>query len=153
MEEEKRKEQFAFNAEKVFLAAGQPLESVFNYFRTTQLGLTENEVEKRQSLLGRMRLYMKKEKAAHHVCQGIHQPFVGVLTALVAISFVMDVLMAVPGNQDWTSIIIVTTMIVLSAILRFIQEWKASRSSEALQKMVTNTCYVKRTGIPEGKSG
>lgn len=78
-------------------------------------------------------------------------PFVGVLTALVAISFVMDVLMAVPGNQDWTSIIIVTTMIVLSAILRFIQEWKASRSSEALQKMVTNTCYVKRTGIPEGE--
>lgn len=78
-------------------------------------------------------------------------PFVGVLTALVAISFVMDVLMAVPGNQDWTSIIIVTTMIVLSAILRFTQEWKASRSSEALQKMVTNTCYVKRTGIPEGE--
>lgn len=78
-------------------------------------------------------------------------PFVGVLTALVAISFVMDVLMAVPGDQDWTSIIIVTTMIVLSAILRFTQEWKASRSSEALQKMVTNTCYVKRTGIPEGE--
>lgn len=78
-------------------------------------------------------------------------PFVGVLTALVAISFVMDVLMAAPGDQDWTSIIIVTTMIILSAILRFTQEWKANRSSEALQKMVTNTCYVKRTGVPEGE--
>lgn len=78
-------------------------------------------------------------------------PFVGVLTALVAISFVMDVLMASPGDQDWTSIAIVTTMIVLSAILRFSQEWKANRSSEALQKMVTNTCYVKRAGVPEGE--
>lgn len=78
-------------------------------------------------------------------------PFVGVLTALVIISFVMDVLMAAPGDQDWTSIIIVTTMIVLSAILRFTQEWKANRSSEALQKMVTNTCYVKRGGVPDGE--
>ena len=59
--------------------------------------------------------------------------------------------MASPGDQDWTSIAIVTTMIVLSAILRFSQEWKANRSSEALQKMVTNTCYVKRAGVPEGE--
>lgn len=78
-------------------------------------------------------------------------PFVGVLTALVAVSYVMDVLIAAPGNQDWTSIIIVTTMIVMSATLRFCQEWKANRSSEALQKMVTNTCYVKRAGVPEGE--
>ena len=42
----KSNEQFAFNAEKVFLAAAQPLESVFNYFRTTQFGLNEDEVEK-----------------------------------------------------------------------------------------------------------
>ena len=74
-------------------------------------------------------------------------PFVGVLTVLVAISFIMDVWMADPEEQEWTSIIVVTTMIVLSAILRFCQEWKANRSSEALQKMVTNTCYVKRAGF------
>jgi hypothetical protein len=71
---------------------------------------------------------------------------VGVLTVLVAISFVMDVWMADPGDKDWTSIVVVTTMIVLSALLRFTQEWKANRSSEALQKMVTNTCYVVRAG-------
>ena len=71
-------------------------------------------------------------------------PFVGVLTVLIAISFVLDVLTAPHGKQDWTSIIIVSTMIVLSAILRFWQEWKANQSSEALQKLVTNTCYVQR---------
>lgn len=148
----KRKEQFAFNAEKVFLAAGQPLESVFNYFRTTQLGLTEDEVEKRQSLFGKNEVvHEKRKRPLIMFAKAFINPFVGVLTALVAISFVMDVLMAAPGDQDWTSIIIVTTMIILSAILRFTQEWKANRSSEALQKMVTNTCYVKRTGVPEGE--
>lgn len=59
--------------------------------------------------------------------------------------------MADPADRDWTSIVIVTTMIVLSAILRFCQEWKANRSSEALQKMVTNTCYVKRVGFHDGE--
>lgn len=59
----KSKEQFAFNAEKVFLAAGQPLESVFNYFQTTPMGLTSEEVEKDNPFSGRTRLYMKKGKS------------------------------------------------------------------------------------------
>ena len=148
----KSNEQFAFNAEKVFLAAAQPLESVFNYFRTTQFGLNEDEVEKRQSLFGKNEVvHERKKKPLIMFAKAFINPFVGVLTALVIISFVMDVLMAAPGDQDWTSIIIVTTMIVLSAILRFSQEWKANRSSEALQKMVTNTCYVKRRGVPDGE--
>lgn len=148
----KSKEQFAFNAEKVFLAAGQPLESVFNYFQTTPMGLTSEEVEERQSLFGKNEVvHEKRKKPLIMFAKAFINPFVGVLTALVAISFVMDVLMASPGDQDWTSIAIVTTMIVLSAILRFSQEWKANRSSEALQKMVTNTCYVKRAGVPEGE--
>lgn len=148
----KSKEQFAFNAEKVFLAAGQPLESVFNYCQTTPMGLTSEEVEKRQSLFGKNEVvHEKRKKPLIMFAKAFINPFVGVLTALVAISFVMDVLMASPGDQDWTSIAIVTTMIVLSAILRFSQEWKANRSSEALQKMVTNTCYVKRAGVPEGE--
>lgn len=148
----KSKEQFAFNAEKVFLAAGQPLESVFNYFQTTPMGLTSEEVEKRQSLFGKNEVvHEKRKKPLIMFAKAFINPFVGVLTALVAISFVMDVLMASPGDQDWTSIAIVTTMIVLSAILRFSQEWRANRSSEALQKMVTNTCYVKRAGVPEGE--
>lgn len=37
-------------------------------------------------------------------------------------------------------------MILLSVIIRFCQDWRASRSSEALRKMVKNTCSVKRAG-------
>ena len=37
-------------------------------------------------------------------------------------------------------------MVVSSSILKFRQEWKAGVSSEALLRMVTNTCYVRRAG-------
>lgn len=143
----KRKEQFAFNAEKVFLAATQPLGSVFSYFQTSRIGLTADEVEKRQSVYGRNEVeHEKKKNPLSTFIKAFINPFIGVLTGLVVISFVLDVLLAAPGEQDWTAIVIISTMVIFSAILRFCQEWKANTSSEALLKMVTNTCYVKRAG-------
>ena len=148
----KNKGQIAFNAERVLMAAKAPLESVFTYFQTSSFGLAFEEVEKRQSLYGKNEIvHERKKKPLIMLAKAFVNPFVGVLTVLVAISFVMDVWMASPEERDWTSIVIVATMIVLSAILRFCQEWKANRSSEALQKMVTNTCYVKRVGFHDGE--
>ena len=143
----KNKVQKAFNAERVLMAAKTPIEEVFAYFQTTSLGLVDEEVEKRQSLYGKNEIeHEKKKRPLVMLAKAFINPFVGVLTVLVAISFVMDVWMADPADKDWTSIIVVSTMIILSTILRFCQEWKANRSSEALQKMVTNTCYVIRAG-------
>lgn len=144
----KRTTQFAFNAEKVFLAAAQPLESVFNYFQTSRTGLDAEEVESRQSMYGKNEVaHEKKKNPVSSFIKAFINPFIGVLTGLVIISFVLDVLLAEPGEQDWTAIVIISVMVVFSAILRFRQEWKANMSSEALLKMVTNTCYVKRVGM------
>lgn len=143
----KSKIQFAFNAEKVFLAAAQPVNSAFSYFQTTQIGLNPEEIEKRQSLYGKNEIeHEKKKNPVSTFIKAFINPFIGVLTGLVIISFILDVMLAEPGEQDWTAIIIISTMVIFSAILRFMQEWKANISSEALLKMVTNTCYVKRSG-------
>lgn len=95
----KRKEQFAFNAEKVFLAATQPLGSVFSYFQTSRIGLTADEVEKRQSVYGRNEVeHEKKKNPLSTFIKAFINPFIGVLTGLVVISFVLDVLLAAPGE-------------------------------------------------------
>ncbi len=143
----KRKVQFAFNAEKVFLAATQPLGSVFSYFQTSRFGLTAEEVEKRQSLYGKNEVeHEQRKNPVSTFIKAFINPFIGVLTGLVIVSFVLDVLLADPGEQDWTAIVIISTMVIVSAILRFWQEWRADVSSGALLRMVTNTCYVKRAG-------
>lgn len=141
----KNTEQMTFHAERVWMATKQPTDAVYSLYQTSPLGLTAEEVEKRQTVYGKNEIvHEKKKKPLILFAKAFVNPFVGVLTALVIISFIMDVWMADPHEQDWTSILIVTSMIVLSTILRFGQEWKANCSSEALQKMVTNTCYVKR---------
>lgn len=138
---------FTFNGEKVFLAASQTLGTIFSYFQTSRIGLTQEEVEARQSLYGKNEVeHEQKKNPISTFIKAFINPFIGVLTALVIISFVLDVLLANPGEQDWTAIIIILTMVIASSILRFWQEWKANASSEALLKMVTNTCYVKRAG-------
>ena len=139
--------QGTFNAEKVFLAAVQPVHLVYQYFQTTKMGLSQEEVEMRQSVYGKNEVeHEQKKNPVSTFVKTFINPFIGVLTVLVLISFILDVLLADPGEQDWTAIIIISTMVVFSAILRFWQEWKAGKSSEALLKMVTNTCYVKRAG-------
>ena len=134
-----------FNAEKILLAASQPLAAVYSFFQTTPLGLNGDEVEERQALYGKNEVeHEKKKKPISTFIKAFINPFIGVLTGLVIISFILDVLLAAPGEQDWTAIIIISTMVIFSAILRFCQEWKANMSSEALLKMVTNTCSVQR---------
>ncbi len=142
---------FAFNAEKVFLAAGQPLESAYSYFQTSRNGLSAEEVEMRQDLFGKNEVvHEAKKNPVVMFAKAFINPFIGVLTVLIVISFVLDVLMADPEEKGkWATVIIIGTMIVLSAILRFWQEWKANKAGDALKKMVTNTCYVKREGIPD----
>ncbi len=152
---DKNDNKLAFNAEKVFLAAGQPLGSVYNYFQTTRKGLTTSEVEKRQDVCGKNIVVHEARKNPWLMfAKTFINPFIGVLTALVIISLFTDVIFADPAEgQDWTSIIIVTTMIILSSILRFWQEYKAELAGDALKKMVTNTCYVTRVGEDGEKTG
>ena len=52
---------FTFNGEKVFLAASQTLGTVFSYFQTSRIGLTQEEVEARQSLPADMRIIEAKD--------------------------------------------------------------------------------------------
>lgn len=137
--------QYALNSEKVFLTATQPAKSVYSYLQTTRLGLTRAEVEDRQLTYGKNEVVHEQKKNPFIVfIKTFINPFIGVLTGLAVISLVIDVLMAEPGEQEWTGVVIIAVMVVCSAILRFWQEWKANEATDSLMKMVKNTCLVKR---------
>ena len=142
--------QYAFNSEKVFLTATQPAKSVYSYLQTTRLGLTRAEVEDRQLTYGKNEVVHEQKKNPFIVfIKTFINPFIGVLTGLAIISLIIDVLMAEPGEQEWTGVVIIAVMVVCSAILRFWQEWRANEATDSLMKMVKNTCLVKRAGSGE----
>ena len=145
-----RSPQYTFNSEKVFLVATQPGKSIYSYLQTTKLGLTQGEVQERQSIYGRNEVVHEQKKNPFILfIKTFINPFIGVLTGLAIISLFLDVLMADPGEQEWTGVIIISSMVLFSAILRFWQEWRASEATDSLMKMVKNTCLAKRAGEHE----
>ena len=143
---------YQYNTERVFLAATQPKESLYSYFQTTSHGLSAKEVEDRQEQFGMNEVvHEQKKKPVILFMKTFINPFIGVLTALAVVSLLIDVLMASPDDKEWAGVIIITVMVVFSAILRFIQEWKAGEATGSLMKMVKNTCCVERLGHSEGE--
>ncbi len=142
---EKKKAQYQFNSERVFLVATQPAKTAYSYFQTSSVGLSEEEIGQRQSAYGKNEISREQKKNPLVLfIRTFINPFIGVLTALAVISLVIDVVMARPEDREWTAVLIIISMVVCSAILRFWQEWKASEATDSLMKMVKNTCFVKR---------
>lgn len=141
-----------FNSENVFLAATQPLKSVYGYFETTRMGLSAEEVEERQRTYGMNEItHEQRDRWLFMFIQTFINPFIGILMVLAVISLVLDVWMAEPEKREWTSVVVITSMVILSAILRFSQEWKSSKASASLKKMVKNTATVFRGSSQDGE--
>ena len=135
----KRKETTQFNAEKIFFASRQSIRDVYKSFHTQKEGLDKEDVELRLKLHGLNEIAREKRKNPFILfCMAFANPFIAILAGLAVISLVIDVLLVAPGEEDWTSVVVITTMVVLSSVLRFAQEWRSTKASVALQQMVTN---------------
>ena len=81
------KTRFTFNAEKVFLAATQPLATAYGYFQTHPCGLSLKEVERRQSYYGKNEVeHEKRKNPVTMFIRAFINPFIGILTTLIVIS-------------------------------------------------------------------
>ena len=100
-------------------------------------GLTWTEARRRREQFGPNELASQKPPAWSLVLwHALRHPFNGVLTALAAVSF---------ATGDLKAGIVMLSMIVLSAGLRFWQEMKSQVQAESLRKLVHNETTVLRT--------
>jgi len=147
-----KKRPFQYNSEKALSIASQSAQNVYTFLETSRAGLSEDEIEDRRKQYGENEIAREqRDKGLVMFIKTFINPFIGILMGLALVSLVIDVLMADPQDRDWATVIIISTMVLLSAILRFRQEWKSSVASEALQKMVNNTASVYREGATESR--
>lgn len=73
-------------------------------------------------------------------------PFIGVLVALSIISLITDVVIQASVDCDYTTVLIISIMVMLTVLLRIIEEYRSNPTAEKLKSMIKTTATVIREG-------
>ncbi len=132
------------------------LERTLSNMMTDRQGLDEATVAERQEFYGKNQVvHEKAPPALYQLLQAFNNPFIFILLVLAAISTYTDYWMPLKQGEetDLTGVIIIVVMVLLSAFLRFWQEFRTNKASESLKSMVRTTATVLRrrqnTSLPE----
>ena len=112
-------------------------------------GLTTEDALERLDEYGRNEVaHEQAPPALIQLLQAFNNPFIYVLMALAAVSFVTDYWLPLRNGEetDLAGIIIIVTMVSLSGLLRFWQEFRTNKAAQALKSMVRTTATVLRRG-------
>ena len=104
-------------------------------------GLTEEEVRQRLSEYGPNEL--RKEEKASPLSLFLSQ-FKNLLIVILLAATLLSLLVG-----EWVDALMIAAIVLLSAVLGFVQEYKAERALEALKKMLSPTITVLRDGREE----
>src|ERR1039457_1205266 len=115
---------------------------------TARSGLTPEQVEERQERYGPNQVTHEKPPTWYlQLFHAFLTPFNGVLFAVSIVSFFSDVIFAAPEDRTFRTIIVLISMVLLSTLLRFWQEFRSNKAAEELKAMVSSTTAVLRTGM------
>ena len=107
-----------------------------------RIGLSTDEAKKRRIEYGLNKLNQKKKESLF--IKFIKQFNDFMIIILIIASIISLVLAKMEGTNDYIDSIIIIAIVIFNAILGLIQESKAEKSIEALQKMSSPTAKVKR---------
>lgn len=136
--------------ERLKEAAILDTEELTTNLKSTREGLQTRRVDKAREDFGENKIkYGKEDSVLMKVIKAFINPFTSILIALALVSGFTDIILAEPGEADPTTVIIITLMVLISGILRYVQEAKSNNAAEKLSEMVETTTLVERRG--EGK--
>ncbi|NOT17620.1 MAG: magnesium-translocating P-type ATPase [Sulfuriferula sp.] len=102
-------------------------------------GLTDNEAAAIRIHAGHNEIEQEKPPSAWlHIWHSYRNPFNLLLTLLALVSYV---------TGDMKATIVISSMIILSTVLRFWQESKSNQAADKLKAMVSNTATVLRRNL------
>lgn len=131
-------------------AAAKTPDTLLRAYGTTCDGYQNAAVAQSREQYGRNAItHQKQTPLWKHFLGAFVNPFTLVLLALAVISFMMDYWFAPAGERDITAVLIVLSMVLISGLLRFVQEYRSGKAAEKLTAMVKVTVSVQRQNVHE----
>lgn len=137
--------------QEAFPAHAKTIEEVCEKYQTDpENGLSSEEAKKRLEEYGLNKLQEgKKVPFIIKLLKQFIEPMVIVLLIAAAISmviFLVNVIFLKQASDEWIDAIVIMAIVIINAFIGAIQEQKAEQSLEALKKLSTPMCTVKRDG-------
>ncbi len=130
---------------KMIFAATHAEREALKFLNALPEGLTEDFVEESREKNGKNTVtHGKKESLFKRICGAFINPFTAILFVLALVSVVTDIILAAPEDKNYVTVIIITTMVMISGLLRFIQETRSGNAAANLSKMICTTACVER---------
>ena len=124
------------------------IEQLYNDFHVKEGGLTQEQIEQ-----------MRKQHGSNHVGYSLQvhsffqrikrafiNPFSVILFVLAIVSFITDVCLKSNSGRNGTSVVIILSMLIISGMVRPIQERKAGHAADTLIQQIKTTVSVYRQG-------
>ena len=117
------------------------IEELYEEFNTSEDGLSEQEVEDRLLKYGKNKIEEAKKKS--NFKRFLSQFNDTMIIILIIVAIIMGIYGALVSGE-YTDTIVIAIVVLLNAIMGFIQEQKAEVTLESLKKYATSSCKVKR---------
>lgn len=126
-------------------ASAQDDRFVYAMMETSEEGITDNTADDRRAKFGVNEVHHQKAPRWYmQLLKAFANPFIYILLIIAVVSFIIDVWLSTPEERDFKTVIVVSIMVLVSAILRFVQEYRSNAAAEKLKSMVTTTATVLR---------
>ena len=126
-------------------AALAKVEELYKKFGTTADGLVEVLIDAYRGKYGENKItHGKKVSVFGRIANAFINPFTVILIVLAVASAFTDIVFAEAGKADPMAVIIITTMVLVSGLLRFVQESRSGSAAESLLKLIKTTTAVQR---------
>jgi Mg2+-importing ATPase len=126
-------------------ASKQDENFVYAMLESSEDGITKVTADERRLKFGRNEI--QHQNAPHWYVQLLRafvNPFIFILLAIALVSFIIDIWLPPVSERDFKTVTVVSIMVVISALLRFVQEYRSNRAADRLKSMVKTTATVLR---------
>jgi len=132
---------------RLLQAAVLDLTQLWDYLGAKPEGLDEEAVLAARETYG-SNVVKHKQKTSwfKRISDAFINPFTAVLLILALISACTNIVFAAPGEENPVTVIIITTMVLLSGLLRLIQDTRSGNAAARLSAMIRTTATVIRSG-------
>lgn len=133
--------------ERLMFAASNEESVLLAHLETTAVGLSDVQVEASRTQYGdNVITHGKVNPLFQRILDAFVNPFTIILFVLAIVSVFTDIVLAAPGEKNYVTVTIITAMVMIAGILRFIQETRSGNAAAKLQNMICTTACVERNG-------